>query len=818
METSLNLDFLRFKNEVLKDIRQLEIKITEQIKQKNNSFESFVSEITKKIEKIESEGKASSFSIVELMTKINQINDFSLFKRNTENSLYNHQTKIKICQDTINYIKNKYDKIIDENLTLPGIIGNTSKFKNFKDFFNNQIIELQKIKNELEEQKNFSSELKKKLDNLNITMINMIESCQNECNKYTNKKQKDIEAFVEMKLFGFSQQIIEGKKEIEKMENYFEKQLISLNEQKEKYNNSKNDIINIIDEKMKQLKDSYSEKEEKMKVFINDLEEIKKSKNKYSDQVLSNTQSINEIKLKLKRMYSYGNFLNINYTKENKNNINNNNLDDIQQLFENKNKIDLDSIKNDSNSKKIANFLKENNMDIEHKNSKKDLTISQVKTSGEKTLKTNIKNKINIISHSNPKNLKSNSLSIQSNINDEKEKNKNKDLLKRFSINNENNNLSSSLHSSEKDIKNNRDRIPNNIKRLSLKTNKEMKNLIIDSIKNNNNKEVGFNADEDKYSLNKIINSEEYKDDININNKDKKDLEFTPFKPIKFKANNLFKIENSNKNNIFNKSINIKSINFNNNNSNNNNDLKNNSFFKNNIIKNIPNIDNFGDKIKNEMNNENLYNSKTDRDNINKKRKINYSNNNLINIDYENNINNNHTNQKTNNKLNKSHRIRIISDIEKYKNFNLQNNNELNLEVVDSFINNKKNHTLLYNRTSRNENRVFIANNSSEDIKINNIDLFNKSKNNINESNYSQNYSFNGKKIKLKIKDKIEEISPVDNLYRIYFYKKNKNINLLKEKPKNNLKRITPAFGRTAYTVYEKKSNHEYGISPYNNI
>ena len=58
----------------------------------------------------------------------------------------------------------------------------------------------------------------------------------------------------------------------------------------------------------------------------------------------------------------------------------------------------------------------------------------------------------------------------------------------------------------------------------------------------------------------------------------------------------------------------------------------------------------------------------------------------------------------------------------------------------------------------------------------------------------------------------------MDNLYKIYFNKNIKNGNLSKEKTLNNLKRIKPIFGRTAYEFYDHKDNHDLGNIVYNNI
>ena len=154
---------------------------------------------------------------------------------------------------------------------------------------------------------------------------------------------------------------------------------------------------------------------------------------------------------------------------------------------------------------------------------------------------------------------------------------------------------------------------------------------------------------------------------------------------------------------------------------------------------------------------------------------------------------------------------------------------KLNLGAIDAFLNqsmskskkiNTKTGSLFSgNYTSRNDKITFIDNQNSDiDMKINNVFLLSNTIKNINDKSNNRNYSFNGKKIKHKIKEKKDETTQIENLYKIYFDKKHKNIYSSKEKTINNLKRIKPAFGRTFYAVFDQIHSHEMGISPYNNI
>ena len=75
----------------------------------------------------------------------------------------------------------------------------------------------------------------------------------------------------------------------------------------------------------------------------------------------------------------------------------------------------------------------------------------------------------------------------------------------------------------------------------------------------------------------------------------------------------------------------------------------------------------------------------------------------------------------------------------------------------------------------------------------------------------NQYYTLFGKKLRKKPPIKTEIISPLDEIYKQQYIKKMKkeylsNLNTLNEVPK----KITPAFGRTAYASYSKKELEEF--------
>ena len=150
-----NQVYLRFNNNILKDIRKFEKGINV-IKTKNNTFISSLLDLQDKLEKLTKVAKSSAHNVIEITTKLNHFSDYFTFKQKIENMIFNHDIKLKMSMDEIDRIKSKYDKMIDDNIIIPGVTGGNSKYKNLKDYIYNNNNEIAKLKYALEEEKKFT--------------------------------------------------------------------------------------------------------------------------------------------------------------------------------------------------------------------------------------------------------------------------------------------------------------------------------------------------------------------------------------------------------------------------------------------------------------------------------------------------------------------------------------------------------------------------------------------------------------------------------------------------------------------------------------
>ena len=132
MEINNSRDYIHFKNDVLKDIHGLDKRLSEQIKIKNKSYDAILCDFKERLEKIEKDSKASILNIFEIKTKINQFNELFTYKQNIDNTIYSQEMRIKITMEEVYKLKSKYEKVINDNLIIPGLIGGSFRFKNLK--------------------------------------------------------------------------------------------------------------------------------------------------------------------------------------------------------------------------------------------------------------------------------------------------------------------------------------------------------------------------------------------------------------------------------------------------------------------------------------------------------------------------------------------------------------------------------------------------------------------------------------------------------------------------------------------------------------
>ena len=296
------------KDEFLKKLTEFEEKWMKMLDIKELQIQKKISDLQENSENIFKKSKIilDNYSI----NKINEskINEFDSFQNKVNDMLIAHEIRINNNVKEIYNISSKYDKIISENIYIPGFIGPSCRYKTLSEYINNNIDEINKIKIERETLKKEQKDYKVKIESFMKQMILLNETSMAQNREYTNSKQKDYELLLDGKLQPLNEKIFRFYESSFQFQSNIEKNIKLFRNDLDKVLQIKEELINIINEKEENLKKNLDDLYKKIVLNIQDIG-INKNKmsgikneidkiNKACDELNTNLIEINkEIKI-----------------------------------------------------------------------------------------------------------------------------------------------------------------------------------------------------------------------------------------------------------------------------------------------------------------------------------------------------------------------------------------------------------------------------------------------------------------------------------------------------------------------------------------
>ena len=202
-------DFLFFQNDILKDIKNLESTM-------NNKINQIAQTLTTKMGDHDTKINRLSDNINELLA-INashkhdnqRIEELLKMKGTLSDSLLDCKTQINLVNRCVNNAISKYDTIIVENLSLPGIVGMNCKFKNVRHYLEFIFKEIKATNAFKEEQVLNFKKYKDKLDSLIKRIETGLIEVTNKATNICNAKFEQYEKIMEDK-FNITQEFVQA--------------------------------------------------------------------------------------------------------------------------------------------------------------------------------------------------------------------------------------------------------------------------------------------------------------------------------------------------------------------------------------------------------------------------------------------------------------------------------------------------------------------------------------------------------------------------------------------------------------------------------
>ena len=284
------------KEEFLKEIRDLEKRINLQLSlnlkgltEKNEKFIQEFNQISK-----------NNKSLTDLISSKNfeshKINELEIFKKKTETMVISHDIKLNSAIKEINDIKYLHAKEVSENLTVPGFVGQACKYKNIASYIAVNIKEMDKVKNDTESNKKESKELKRKLEDMIKTLLNLVDKSNEKSIEYVNNKMKHSEEMTNNKIAEVNDKIFNFRTVLltqDKIDDFKKKIFDEINEN----NYNKREVDNLINNTKNNFETSLNNLKTELKQEMNKA--IKSRIEKYENEIKELNKSLKEANKKI---------------------------------------------------------------------------------------------------------------------------------------------------------------------------------------------------------------------------------------------------------------------------------------------------------------------------------------------------------------------------------------------------------------------------------------------------------------------------------------------------------------------------------------
>ena len=183
-------DFLFFQNEILGDVKKVEVKLSEKLSQISSFIETQSEKYDNKIKDLANRINQLSSSKEEKDDRGHLEKSMNQFQKKIEERITKLDVKLNILDKDFNNACFKYDKIFSNNLIVPGLIGVSCPYdtlKPFLEYMNQKIGELLKAK---DKQNLDTKKYKEKLESIISQNKAQFEIAQNKINDFCSQGLK----------------------------------------------------------------------------------------------------------------------------------------------------------------------------------------------------------------------------------------------------------------------------------------------------------------------------------------------------------------------------------------------------------------------------------------------------------------------------------------------------------------------------------------------------------------------------------------------------------------------------------------------------
>ena len=290
-----HIEMVNLKKELLKKIIDLDTKFSDLFSKKKEDIPEEVLSPLSKINLMLNKTEQMFNSINEQQIKLDKITDLEAFKNKVNDMVLSHEIRINSLAKDLDDTKFKYDREISKNLTVPGYIGASCRFKTISEYLLFNIDDINKLKLEKDLMKKDDKDLKTKIDSMLKNTLILVDNSVKRSNSYTDNKQKDFEDLLNSKYKEFNDKIMDIKTSSISTENLFKSEIIKLTKLGSELNYIKDNVDKVFDSKSNEIKTNINELKNKIEKINNEVRKNHKNLDNINNFIknLNNSENIN---------------------------------------------------------------------------------------------------------------------------------------------------------------------------------------------------------------------------------------------------------------------------------------------------------------------------------------------------------------------------------------------------------------------------------------------------------------------------------------------------------------------------------------------
>ena len=272
-----HLDIMKLKEELLNEIKKVDTKFTDLLKKDEIKIDEEALSPLNKINLMLNRTQEMFNLINQQKIKLDKITELVAFKNKVNDIVLSHEIRIKSIVKDLDDIRFKYDREISQNLTVPGYIGVSCRFKNISEFLLFNIDEITKLKMEKDLMKKDEKELKSKIESMIKNTLVLVDNSVKRSNSYTDNKQKNFENLLENKYREFNEKIMEMKTLSLSNEKFIKQELIKMTKLSSELTYIKDNVEKVFESKNNELKMNLNELKNKIDKINNEVKKNHKN-------------------------------------------------------------------------------------------------------------------------------------------------------------------------------------------------------------------------------------------------------------------------------------------------------------------------------------------------------------------------------------------------------------------------------------------------------------------------------------------------------------------------------------------------------------